>query len=191
MSEQTEAKENNGTTPDSDPTEILKWTLDGVQEQIRFADSKAAFVVLFHTFLFGFLITQAEHLATYSVAGRDSFYWMRIGVLAIYAVTSIVSIGYAIAAVIPKFGKGAPACRIFFGHIVNDFGRDYAAFHQSVINRTPTDWLKDITSQIIENSNIALVKHQRAGIAARWAIATIIFAFLGVASLFSGAPVTP
>jgi len=191
MSEQNETNATHGPTTGNDPTEILKWTLDGVQEQIRFADSKAAFVVLFHTFLFGFLITQAEHLAAYPTAGRDWFYCMRIGVLTAYAATSIVSIAYAISAVIPKFGEEAPPCRIFFGSIVNDFQRDYARFHETAISRTPTDWLKDITSQIVENSNIALIKHQRAGIAARWAIATVTFAFLGVATLFGGGAVAP
>ena len=165
--------------------ELLKWTLDSVQEQIRFADSKAAFVVLFHTFLFGFLITQAETLAGVSGDGRDWLYWFRIGLLTAYAFSSCVSVIYAIRAVIPKFGEGAPPCKTFFGHIVAKYGRDYGRYHHDALSASKADWLCDLTSQIVENSNIAVAKHQRARIAAHWAAAAILFAFLGIVAYFA------
>lgn len=194
MSESNDYSEMEATTgsdhaaePQSqfDSLELLKWTLDSVQEQIRFADSKAAFVVLFHTFLFGFLITQAESLAGVSEDGHDWLYWSRIVLLALYAGSSFVSIAYAIAAVVPKFGEGAPNCRIFFGHIVAKHARNYGAYHRDAMSLSKTDWLNDVTSQIVENSNIANAKHRRVRIAARWAVATILFAFLGIVAYFA------
>lgn len=180
----TRGDDENSNISSFDTLEFLKWTLDGVQEQIRFADTKAGFVVLFHTFLFGFIISQAETLATVAVDGRDCLYYFRMALFTGYAVASITSIWFAIAAVIPKFGTGAPRCRIFFGHIVAEYGRNYDGYHQAVLGRSEADWLKDLTSQIVENSNIANDKHRRAGTAARWAVATVVLAFLGIASLF-------
>jgi hypothetical protein len=163
-----------------DTLEMLKWVLDGIQGQIRFADSKAAFVVIFHTFLFGFLITQAETLAGTPNSGRDCLYWMRIALMVGYGITSLTSIAYAIGAVLPKFGERAPNSHVFFGHIVAKYARNYDGYHKDVLDASNEDWLGDLTSQIVENSNIALEKHKRARVAAAWAVAAILFAFFSI-----------
>lgn len=163
----------------------LRWILDSVQDQIRFGDSKAAFVVGFHTFLFGFLITQAETLAKAGNDGPDWLYCLRIVLFAMYAVFSFVSICYAIGAVIPKFGEGAPRCKIFFGHIVADYGRNYEGFHNDAVSTSRDSWLRDFTSQIVENSNIANAKHKNASAAAKWAVASVFCAFLAVVCYFA------
>lgn len=170
--------------PPFDSLESLRWILDGVQEQIRFADSKAAFVVLFHTFLFGFLITQAETLAGVSNDGRDCLYWGQIVLLTAYGISSFTSIAYAIAAVVPKFGEGAPQSKIHFGHIVTKYARNYDAYHKDILYASNEAWLGYLTSQIVENSNIADAKHKRVRVAARWAVAAILFAFLGIVFYF-------
>ena len=72
--------------------ETLKSTLSGVQEQIRFADSKAGFIALFHTVLFGFLATQADSIALTDAASRGIRFWVSAAVLMVYGVTAVVAV---------------------------------------------------------------------------------------------------
>lgn len=173
-------------------TDDLKWVLDGVQEQIRFADSKAAFVIALDTFVFGFLLSHAESLAGRGPQGANCLYWICLIILAICAAVSLVSMYFAIMAVVPQLGKTAPACNIFFGHIVSQYHRDYGGYCEAVNSASEEKWLKDITSQIVENSNIAMAKHGRAGRAARFAVGavacTVLAAVLLVAHTASSHP---
>lgn len=153
---------------------MLQWILSSTQDQIRFADSKAAFVLLIHTFLFGFVASQMD---TFWRQLPPCFSWILLLVLVGYISGSLVSITFAIVAVIPKFGEGAPRCKIFFGHIVSTYAKNYEAYRLDVGKTSQEDWCGDLSSQIVENSNIALTKHRRAGLSARWALVALFFAF--------------
>lgn len=172
------------TAKDVAKLEVMQSVLDGVQEQIRFADSKAAFVAVFHTFLFGFIISKGDEVAKSYADGCDWLCVVQIVLLAAYAITTLISIVYAIGTVIPKFGENAPECKIFFGHIVKCYKRDYNRYVQDALNATEEDWLKDIGTQIVENSNIAMDKHKRAKTGAMWAVAAVIAALLLAATVF-------
>lgn len=159
----------------ADTAEFLRWNLDTVQEQIRFADTKAAFVAIFHTVLLGLVATQTPEIDAYNFSGRClviAQYALLVG----YAGCALVSVAYVVSAVIPRFGTQAPHCKIFFGHIATKYGRNFDDFHQQIVGSRLEDWIRDLTSQILENSNIALAKHQRVGTAARWALAAVVLA---------------
>ena len=158
---------------------MLQWILASTQEQIRFADSKAAFALLIQTFLFGFVASQVD---TFRDQSSPCFAWALLLALAGYIGSSLASVIYAVRAVIPKFGEGAPRCKIFFGHIVSTYARNYDAYRRDVEQSSEDDWRRDLSSQIVENSNIALMKHRRAAVAAKWALAAffLVFAALGI-----------
>jgi len=69
----------------------------------------------------------------------------------------------------------------YFGHIVRDFGRDYGKYGKIAAGRTESEWFEDLTSQVVENSNIANEKHRLAASALRWAIAAVLLAFAAIA----------
>ena len=182
----TEADDNVSSTTESqslserERLDLLKWVLDNVQSQIRFADSKASFVLFFHIFLFSFITSQAETLASVPHEARGWIFVLRGLLFAVYAVLAIVSIGYAVSAVIPRFGVNADMSKIFFGHIVAGYERNVHEYNKAISQMSKSEWLKDVSGQIVENSNIAQTKHKRARTAALWALASVVLAFFGV-----------
>lgn len=181
-----QAEDEHERVPRQVPTDVgmLQWILTSTQEQIRFADSKAAFALLIQTFLFGFVASQVD---TFREQISPCFSWMLLLTLAGYIGSSLASVTYAVRTVIPKFGEGAPRCKIFFGHIVSAYARNYDAYRRDVEQSSEDDWRRDLSSQIVENSNIALMKHRRAGVAARWALAALFFVFAALGVRLLGA----
>ncbi|MGH7823840.1 MAG: Pycsar system effector family protein [Candidatus Binatia bacterium] len=151
--------------------------LNGIQEQIRFADSKAAFVAAINALLFGFMATNFESLKIiYRTYGLESFaFWAPFVVLIVYAVASLLSLIFSILGVYSRFGDLAPQARVFFGHIAKAYGRDYEKYIRDTINMTAADWARELGTQIVEVSQIASVKHKMVR---RAAISVVIAAFL-------------
>jgi hypothetical protein len=130
------------------------------QEHIRFADAKAAFVFGIDALLLGFIPSVGPSLtrvmemdptpiaACFAVAG-----------LAIFAAAGVVSIGFLMWAVISRFGRDAPRSIIFFGHIANDYGKDFGKYVSDLSAMTDDKWLSTVGSQIVETSHIANDKH--------------------------------
>ncbi|MFA9476965.1 Pycsar system effector family protein [Phycisphaerales bacterium AB-hyl4] len=138
--------------------ETLLAVHQNVQEQIRFADTKAGFIAGINVLLVGFLAPHLDRLV-----GIDSTSVVAICVssmlLTAYGMASVVSFGCVIACVVSRFGQDAPHCRIFCGHITATYGKDHGKYFEDVRTMSGDDWLRDVSDQIVENSSIASAKH--------------------------------
>lgn len=141
--------------------DILFRILSSQQEQIRFADSKATFVAALNALLFGFMATHFVSLkALYTAYGMQSFaFWGPFVLLALYVVSSMSSLLLAVWGVMPRFGGHAPRSKIYFEHLVRDYGKDYEKYVQEVTKMTEAEWVRDLGTQVVEVSHITLTKH--------------------------------
>jgi hypothetical protein len=157
--------------------------LAGVQEQIRFADAKAAFVFAINTLMFGFVVssvgTLKKALALNPVLAPA---WVGLVTLVLFSVCSVVAVGMLIYTVMSRFGEKAPKCRIFFGHIASQYGHDFEKYVMELKLMSEDDWLKEVGTQIVETSHIALTKHKTVRTAS---IVTIVGLACWVVAVFS------
>ena len=143
-------------------TDKLWKILDGVQAQIRAYDTKAQIVVGIDAALLGFLSTQAGAMAT-AVATRG-FHVSTISLIATGVaclVLLLVSLAHAILTVYPRLKLGQPRSRIFFVHLAEDFGRDYAAARQDLVAMNDEALQNDVANQIQANSLVCQAKSNR------------------------------
>lgn len=151
-----------GTTPDT-----CFGILSATQDQIRFADTKAAFLFGVNTLMFGFLATTIGGL-------KESLSQHGATPAAVVAVISLVAFGIAasgavvilITVTMSRFGELAPRSRAYFGHIARHYGKDYAKYVAEVKEMSEEVWTEELGTQIVEVSHIALAKHKwvwRAG----------------------------
>ena len=141
--------------------DVLFRILSSNQEQVRFADSKATFVAALNALLFGFMATHFVSLkAIYTTYGLQSFAFCGpFVVIALYVISSMTSLLLAVWGVMPRFGGHAPRSKIYFEHIVRDYGKDYGKYGQDVNKMTESDWVQDLGTQVVEVSHIILAKH--------------------------------
>lgn len=157
--------------------------LDDIQEQIRFADSKAGFIAAFNVLLFGFIATHLDKLRTIYAAGKDinvPLVVLAIVLVAIYVSCTVVSFSLVVSCIISRFGGGGKQSRVFFGHIAAQYGKDYARYIRDIRGMTDADWVEQLATQVVEVSRLALIKHRRTRLAA---ISTLISVLLWLASL--------
>jgi Pycsar effector protein len=163
--------------------------LGSVQDQTRFADSKAAFVAALNALLFGFMSRNFGSLkAIYTACQAGQVTCWLLFIFAAYLVASLLSLGFVIWAVISRFGELAPRSKVFFGHIARDFGNDCEKYVRETNGMTDVDWARDLGSQIVEVSHIALAKHKRVRLAAIWVFIALILWFVSFAFLFIMTP---
>ena len=164
--------------------------LGGVQDQTRFADSKAVFVAALNTLLFGVMARHFESLKPIYAACQASHVacWLFFIFFAAYVLASLLSLGFVIWAVMSRFGELAPRSKVFFGHIARDYGNDCEKYVRETSGMTDADWAKDLGSQIVEVSHIALAKHKRVCRAAICVFIALILWFLSFAFLFIMSP---
>jgi hypothetical protein len=151
-------------------------TLISIQEQIRFADTKAGFIAALNTLPFGFIISSLDKFSAihgHSVKDRI-ICWILLGFIIPYTIATLASISLVIYTVMSRFGEMAPMCKIFFGHIVRDYGKDHGKYVEEIARMTDADWAAEIGTQIVEVSHIALAKHKLV----RWAALTTLTAFI-------------
>ena len=156
--------------------------LAGVQEQIRFADTKAAFLFGINTLMFGFVVigvgTLKKALALTPIPASA---WVGLVSLILFGLCAVAAVGMLIYTVMSRFGALAPKSRVFFGHIANGYGKDYGKYVAEVKGMTEDDWLSDVATQIVETSHIALTKH---GTARNAAVVTIVGLVCWVVAVF-------
>lgn len=141
--------------------------LGGIQEQIRFADTKAAFIFGINTLMFGFVsgsVTTLKHALTGHPVPPAA--WVALVALILFGVCAVSAVGLLIFSVMSRFGKLAPRSRVFFGHIATQYGKDYAKFVSEMKAMTEDDWVCEVGTQIVETSHIALSKHGLVKLAA-------------------------
>ena len=80
--------------------------LDDIQEQIRFADSKAGFIAAFNVLLFGFVANHMDKLRTLwsgkTVGNR--LLVLALVLVAIYVASMVITFGLVVSCVISRFG---------------------------------------------------------------------------------------
>ena len=174
--------DNNTPAVEKTNLDTCMKVLAGIQEQVRFADTKAAFVLGINTLMFGFLAisigTLKKALALNTVPPAA---WVGLVSLLVFGSCAVLAVGTLTWAVMSRFGKLAPKSRCFFGHIATVFGKDYGKYVTEMKAMTEDDWLNEVGTQIVETSHIALNKHSAVKLAAlvsivglaSWAVALV------------------
>jgi hypothetical protein len=149
--------------------------LAGVQEQIRFADAKAAFVFAINTLMFGFAVNSVATLKrALAVNPVPASAWVGLVALILFGVCAVAAVGMLIYTVMSRFGEKAPKCRIFFGHIATQYGHDFEKYVTELKAMSEDDWLKDVGTQVVETSHIALTKHKTVRYAAQLTVVGLV-----------------
>jgi hypothetical protein len=171
------------TNSDSGNVENAFRVLSGIQDQIRFADAKAAFIFAINTLMCGFVARTGDALQR-GLGSQHVSRWAIVSLVAliVFALAALVAIGCLMFAVFPRLGEKAPQCRVFFGHIVKEYGRDYGKYTANLKGMLPDDWLEEVGGQIVETSNIAEKKHRSVGYAVQ---ATMVGLAAWVVAVFS------
>ena len=132
-----------------------------VEEQLRFADSKAAFIATLHAFLVGPLAGNAVGIRAV-VAAWDPAAHILLGLAAgSYAVMFLVTMGIVAAAVLPRTRRnGRPASKAFFGRIAQEYSHDPRLYVRELARLSDRDWLDEIGHYIVDASTIAATKHR-------------------------------
>lgn len=174
-------------TQEEDSTDLATCfaILNGVQDQIKFADRKAAFFSALNALMFGFASQSIGVLRTTPVATGWLFN-VSIVVVVLYALLATVAVALIVSAVMSRYGALAPTSKVFFGHIIKTYGKDYGKYVADMTAMTNDEWAADVGTQIVEVSHIALTKHKLLSLAAKltlgafvlWAVALGLLAFL-------------
>lgn len=147
--------------------------LNGVQEQIRFADRKAAFLSALNALLFAFLSNGIYRLNAASSAQGTAF-WIASVLMTVYVLAAAISVGIVVWSVMSRFGELAPKSKVYFGHIIRQYGKDYGKYVTDMKAMTDEDWANEIGTQIVEVSHIALTKHSLLRTAAKFSLAAFV-----------------
>jgi len=124
-------------------------------------DTKAAFLFGINTLLFGFVAGTVGTLKRALVAATvPPAAWVSLIALIIFVITAATAVVILIHVVMSRFGELAPTSRIFFGHIIKRFGKDYGRYVSEIKAMTELEWVEEVGTQIIEISHIALIKHR-------------------------------
>ena len=158
--------------------DMLASVYTGVQDQVRFADTKAGVVAAFNAILVGFI---ASNIGTVrSVYGLTHDVRVAAGLIAALGATGLltaVSIGHLIWAVRPRTGAATHHCRLVFGHIARDYQRDGSQYARDARAMTQHDWVDDYGRQIVAVATIASKKHAHLRTSMTctfWAIAALL-----------------
>ena len=156
--------------------------LNDIQEQIRFADTKAGFIAVFNVLLFGFVANHLDKLRTLC-AGKElgTFGVILVLVLVgIYVASMATTFTLVVSCIISRFGGRVQQGRVFFAHIAAQYGKDHKRYAQDLGAMTNTEWLDELGAQVVEVSRLAMLKHRYV----RWAAyCTLVSVLLWVGSL--------
>ncbi len=145
-----------------------------VEEQLRFADSKAAFLATLHAFLIGPLAGNAVGIRSV-VATWDPAAHFLLGLAAgSYSVMFLVTMGIVASAVLPRTNRTRrPASKAFFGRIAQEYGHDPQRYVDELASLNGRDWLDEIGLYIVDASTIAAIKHRLVRRATQATIPTV------------------
>ena len=134
--------------------------LSGIQDQIRFADAKAAFIFGINTLMFGFMTcTLASLKKSVAIQPTSPAVIVTLVALILFAGCAVATICLLIYSVMSRFGKMAPKSKLFFGHIASQFGKDYGKYVTELKAMSNDEWITEVGTQIVETSHIAFEKH--------------------------------
>jgi len=141
--------------------------LDDIQEQIRFADSKAGFIVAFNALLFGFVVNHVDKLRTlcHGAEWKSGLIPLALALVGIYVASMVVTFALVVGCVVSRFGGRVPQNRVFFAHIAAQYGKNVTGYAKDVGAMTHAAWLEELGAQVVEVSRLAMLKHRFV----RWA----------------------
>jgi hypothetical protein len=150
--------------------------LDDIQDQIRFADSKAGFIAAFNVLLFGFVANHMDKLRTLYI-GKDlgtGFVVLALVLVGIYVASLAVTFALVVSCVISRFGGGGTQSRVFFAHIAAKYGKNHQSYAKDMGAMSNLDWLEELGAQVVAVSRLAVLKHRRV----RWAACCTLFSVM-------------
>ena len=156
--------------------------LNDIQEQIRFADSKAGFIAAFNILLFGFVANHMDKLRVLCAGKelRTGFVALALVLVGIYVASTVITFALVVSCVISRFGGRVRQGRVFFAHIAAQYGKNHKRYTQDIGAMTNAEWLDELGAQVVEVSRLAMLKHKYV----RWAACcTLVSLLLWVGSL--------
>jgi hypothetical protein len=135
--------------------------LDSVQGQIRAFDIKAQVAVGINGVLIGFLISQLMKDA--ELGGHD-FHMRFLAALVLTGASILASVAavlFGVRVIHPQLHLRQPSSMIFFCHIANECGTDFARGGRMISTLSDEDMNLDIANQVAVNSYICDVKAKR------------------------------
>ena len=155
--------------------DMLSKVYTGIQEQIRFADTKAGVVAAFNAILVGFI---ASNLSTIQDLYKTTHDWnvslWLITFSLLSGIPTAISIGFIIWAVRPRTGRNTHKSRIYFGHIAREYKLDGVRYKNDAYAMRQGDWADDYGYQIVEVANIADEKHSNIRTSINWSFGAFV-----------------
>jgi hypothetical protein len=140
--------------------DMLANVYSSIQEQVRFADTKAGVVAAFNAILVGFVASNIGTVnGVYGLTHDVRVCVVLTAALCATGLLTAVSIGHLIWAVRPRSGETTRRSKIFFGHIARDYQLDGSRYARDARTMTQDDWADDYGRQIVVVATIASKKH--------------------------------
>lgn len=147
--------------------EDKKFTLQMVNEWVRFSDSKAGILLT----LQGVILTIIFTLTSTPKPGCTLDFGLFVLGLILFGVSIVIGVN----AILPTLEVGAPSSKIFFGHVRTH--KDATKYLAEVKNST-YNFEEDVLTQIWANSIVAWKKYELVGTAIIWGL--IGFVTIGI-----------
>jgi hypothetical protein len=155
--------------------------LGSVEDQVRFADSKAGFLATVQTLLVGPLIYNLPFLKS-ALHDKDlATQIVYIGLMGVYGILFTLSMTLVGLAVLPRFGKPKADARtkrspsrLFFGRIAQEYGDDPARFVSDLASMSDRDWIDEVGVYLVDASCIATSKHRLVRRASFATVASVV-----------------
>ena len=175
------------TEPESSELPSCFQLLGRVEDQLRFADSKAGFLATLHAFLISPLIYNVGEIRKAFRQWDTTSLDLLIVIGGVYVLLYLISMAMVGMTVLPRIRRGKqtrPPSRVFFGRIAREFGHDPRRFVALIAGMSERDWLEEIAVYIVDASTIAAAKHWYVRWATLFSVPTVFFWILTVLVLF-------
>jgi hypothetical protein len=175
------------TEPESSDLPSCFQLLGRVEDQIRFAESKAAFLATLHAFLISPLIYNVGEIRKAFRQWDTTSLDLLMAFGGVYLLLYLISMGMVGMTVLPRIRRGKhtrPPSRVFFGRIARDFGDNPRRFVALIATMSERDWLDEIAVYIVDASTIATAKHGYVRWATLFSVPTILLWILTALVLF-------
>ena len=154
----------------------LKDVLANIQDQIKFADAKAGFLITLLSIVIGFVFSKySEFLPLLNNTFFLIFFFLFSGLI-LYSLISCFRVIFS------RLGGNTPQTKVFFAHINKEYKFDYQRYSSDVQEASVNDWIQDFSAQILEVSDIATIKHKifRNGVRASTVALITSFIIMGI-----------
>lgn len=164
--------------------------LAGVEEQLRFADQKAAFLATLHSFLISALAGNVVYIRSLTANWEAGSVWILGTAFVLYVSCFLAALTFVALTVLPRLRKSdRPPSKAFFGRIAGQYSANVEGYVAELRGMTPAQWFAEIGQFIVDVSAIAVAKHRCIRRATQLTIPTVVFWLATVLTLmFAGPP---